>query len=120
MARGWAEFFRTRLFRKNEFVSADARRLSNDPRTYEMLSGTTPQLNIKTPDRAWTSPQTRGFDMVDTKEGYYTATRTYVTPISSFSLPRPPTQQKDWDPRATHAQPMTTKEFDLKISQLPD
>ncbi|KAJ9615864.1 hypothetical protein H2200_001941 [Cladophialophora chaetospira] len=120
MAQGWAEFFRTKLFRKSEFVSADARRLSNDPRTYEMLGGAGPQLNIKTPDRALTSPRTREFDAVDTKQDYYNSTRSYITPVTSFSQPRPPTQHKDWDPRATHAGPMTTKEFDLKISQLPD
>lgn len=52
MLHGWLELFRTKFGRKkNEFVSADARHLSNDPRTYEMLSGTGTQLNIRTPDR---------------------------------------------------------------------
>ena len=119
MIHGWKEFFRTKLFRKNEFVSADARRLSNDPRTYEMLGAAT-QLNIKTPDRALTSPRTRTFDHRDTKQDLYAPARAYVTPVSSFSGPRAPMQQKEWDPKASYAQPMTTKEFDLKISQLPD
>jgi hypothetical protein len=120
MTHGWAEFFRRKLFRKSEFVSADARRLSNDPRTYEMLSAATPQLNIQTPDRVLTSPRMKEFELGDGKPDPYASTRAYVTPASSFSRPMAPNQHKDWDPRATHAQPMTTKEFDLKISQLPD
>ncbi|KIW22884.1 uncharacterized protein PV07_11134 [Cladophialophora immunda] len=107
MALGWAEFFRTKLFRKSEFVSADARRFSNDPRTYEMLSGATPQLNIKTPDRALTSPRMRTeFSPTDTKQELYGSARAYVTPVSSYSHPTPPNQHKDWDPRLTHAKPM--------------
>jgi hypothetical protein len=120
MTHGWIEFFRTKLFRKNEFVSADARRLSNDPRTYEMLNGATQQLNIQPPDRALTDPRTRDYETGDVKLDPYTTARAYVTPVQSFSGPRPPTQHKDWDPKASYAQPMTTKEFDLKISQLPD
>jgi hypothetical protein len=121
MTHGWAEFIRTRFTKRSEFVSADARQSSHDPRTYEMLSGAGPQLNVQTPDRALTSPRTRDFEHSDAKDNYYyNNTRSYVTPISSFSQPRRPTQSRDWDPRATHAGPMTTKEFDLKISQLPD
>ena len=120
MIHGWAEFCRMKLFRKNEFVSADARRVSVDPRTYEMLSGAGPRLNIKTPDRALTSPKSKEYGSTDTKQEPYVSARTYVTPISSFSGPRPPTHHQDWNPKASYAQPMTTKEFDLKISQLPD
>ncbi|EXJ56654.1 hypothetical protein A1O7_06998 [Cladophialophora yegresii CBS 114405] len=120
MTHGWAEFFRTKLFRKSEFVSADARRLSNDPRTYEMLSAATPQLNIQPPDRALSGPRMKEFEHADAKQDFYASARTYVTPVSSFSQPKAPIQHRDWDPRATHARPMTTQEFDWKISQLPD
>ena len=40
MFHGWKDLIQRRLMHKNEFVSADARRFSADPRTYEMLSGT--------------------------------------------------------------------------------
>lgn len=104
MTHGWAEFFTTKFLRKNEFVSADARRLSIDPRTYEMLSGATPQLNIKTPDRALTSPKTRtSFTPELDAKDYFGGARAYVTPLSSYSYPTPPVQQKDWDPKSTHA-----------------
>ncbi|KIX99037.1 uncharacterized protein Z520_05498 [Fonsecaea multimorphosa CBS 102226] len=118
MTHGWAEFFKTKLLRKSEFVSADARRFSNDPRTYEMLSGATPQLNIQTPDRALTSPRMRTeFSPTDTKENLYGSARAYVTPVSSYSHPTPPSQHKDWDPKSTHAKPMdpSGKGFELNI-----
>lgn len=123
MTHGWRELFRTKLFKKSEFVSADARRLSNDPRTYEMLGGTTHQLNITTPDRAMTNPTPRDFELTDAKQNPYGVARAYVTPVASYSQPRPPVVHKDWDPSATHArpmEPMTTKEFDLKIASYPD
>ena len=123
MTHGWIDLIRTKLFRKNEFVSADARRFSNDHRTYEMLGGDGPQLNIKTPDRAITMPRTKEYEIGALKSSDpYATVRAYTTPIQSFSGHRPPTTtlHKDWDSKATYAQPMTTKEFDLKISQLPD
>ncbi|KIX02751.1 uncharacterized protein Z518_08693 [Rhinocladiella mackenziei CBS 650.93] len=95
----------TKFRRNNEFVSADARRLSNDPRTYEMLSGTAPQLNIKSPDRVLTSPNPRpAFSPgPDSKQDYFGSARAYVNPVSSYSYPRVPSQNRDWDPKSTHA-----------------
>ncbi|EXJ88244.1 hypothetical protein A1O1_05174 [Capronia coronata CBS 617.96] len=118
MAHGWMEFFRTKVRRQNEFVSADARRLSIDPRTYEMLSGTGPQLNIQTPDRVLTSPQSQSIfsPEPDSKQDRFSPARAYVNPQTSYSYPRPPSQLKEWDPRSTHARPGEIgKGFDTKI-----
>lgn len=115
MVQGWTDLVRSRFHRGNEFVSADARRLSSDPRTYEMLSGTGLQLNITSPGRALTSPAPRSaFDPdPDLKQGYVGPARAYVNPASSYSYPRPPSQPKDWDPTSTHAG--AGKGYDMKI-----
>ncbi len=114
MLHGWLELFRTKFGRKkNEFVSADARHLSNDPRTYEMLSGTGTQLNIRTPDRVLSPNPREGMSPgPDLKQDYLGTARAYVNPVSSYSYPRPPSQQKDWDPRSTHASPGVA--YDMK------
>lgn len=111
MILGWKDFIKTKLMPHHEFVSADARRFSNDPRTYEMLSSrSTPNLNIRSPDRAVTSPSsiksTTFSPQEDQKADYFgKATRAYVSPVSSYSSPRPPSvsQTREWDPRSTHA-----------------
>lgn len=111
MILGWQDFIKTKLMPRHEFVSADARRLSNDPRTYEMLSSkSTPNLNIKPPDRAVMSPgsmKSGPFSPQDEQRADYfgKATRAYVSPVSSYSSPRPPSlsQSREWDPRSTHA-----------------
>ena|SRR2546429_6147039 len=38
MITGWFGLIKSRFSRRREFVSVDARRFSNEPRTYEMLS----------------------------------------------------------------------------------
>ncbi|KAI1617837.1 hypothetical protein EDD36DRAFT_14094 [Exophiala viscosa] len=116
MTEGWREFFRARLHRKNEFVSADARHLSNDPRTYEMLSGTGPQVDIRSPDRAL-SPNPRAFTTPepDAKQDSFGSTRTYVNPLSSYSYPRAPSQQMDWNARVAQAMKGDGKGFDSEI-----
>ncbi|KAI9735679.1 MAG: hypothetical protein M1834_001695 [Cirrosporium novae-zelandiae] len=49
MLNGWIEFFKEKFARRQkEFVSVDARRLSNDPRTYEMLTTPMPLMNLNT------------------------------------------------------------------------
>jgi hypothetical protein len=111
MILGWQDFVKTKLMPRHEFVSADARRLSNDPRTYEMLNSKgTPNLNIKSPDRVAMSPSSMKntpFSPEEQQEADYfgKATRAYVSPISSYSSPRPPSvsQGREWDPRSTHA-----------------
>lgn len=108
MVLGWKDMIQRYLFPNHEFVSADARRFSNDPRTYELLSGTTNQL--KSPDPVVTSPgamRNSPFSPAsDSKQDYFAPARTYVSPISSYSVPRPPSAAgpgRDWDPRRSHA-----------------
>jgi 7 transmembrane receptor (Secretin family) len=114
MITGWIDLIKTKLIQRHEFVSADARRLSNDPRTYEMISSSNPpNLNVKSPDRAVMSPSsikdTTTFSPLsaeDQKADYFgKAARAYVSPVQSYSAPRPPSvsQNTEWDPRATHA-----------------
>lgn len=126
MILGWREFFQTRLFgRRHEFVSADARRFSNDPRMYEMLDSTksTPALNISSPDRVLSpgqahplrsSPMTPELDM---KQDYFgrkhsgrvatSATPMSPVPTSQYISPTSPNifVPREWDPRATQARP---------------
>ena len=110
MFHGWKDLIQRRLMHKNEFVSADARRFSADPRTYEMLSGTPNPLKINPPDRIYQSPGTETSmspwtpDM-DSKQANYGIARAYVSPVDSYSTPRPPSSgmAKEWDPQMTHA-----------------
>jgi hypothetical protein len=108
MVLGWIDLFKRRWVYRHEFVSADARRLSNDPRTYEMLSST-PQPNLKSPGAAVMSPLSSHSTPIspdtDAKNDYFgRTTRAYLSPAQSFSTPRPPSSgRREWDPRATQA-----------------
>ena len=115
MVEGWKDFFRTRFRRKNEFVSADARPLPEDPRTYELLAGNQPTLKPTSPDRALTSPLARSpyTPEPDMKAEYFGGARTYVNPVSNFSYPQTSAPGHDWDPRSTHA---ASSEFESKSS----
>ena len=111
MVLGWIDLVKRRLVHRHEFVSADARRLSNDPRTYEMLdSTTTPQPNLKTPEAVVRSPDplrsTPYSPDSDSKADYFSrGSKVYLSPVSSFSTPRPPSSSRarEWDPTSTHA-----------------
>lgn len=111
MVLGWIDLVKRRIVHRSEFVSADARRLSNDPRTYEMLtSNPTAKPILKSPDAAVMSPQSfrsPAFSPDDiSKTDYFGGdTKSYLSPVQSFSKPRPPIsgQGREWDPRATHA-----------------
>lgn len=122
MILGWIDLVKRYLRPRHEFVSADARRMPNDPRTYEMLSSKTPPvLDLRSPERAITSPNSAHTaspfspgDSVDGKRDYFgtvptVKARTYVSPTSSYSTPRPPSAHaqhnfnRDWDPRSTYA-----------------
>jgi hypothetical protein len=119
MVLGWIDFIKRKTRRKNEFVSADARSHSTDPRTYEMLSGTPHPLNISSPDRTYSqkerpfkSPLERNSvsfatdqDMKQSPTDTCTKSRAYVSPVSSYSTPRPPSSGmgREWDPAKTHA-----------------
>lgn len=48
MLSGWREFFVSRFTKKHDFVSVDARRLSSNARTYEMIK-TPPQSEMQQP-----------------------------------------------------------------------
>jgi hypothetical protein len=103
MVLGWKDLIQRKIGRKNEFVSADARR--NDPRTYEMLGGDQP-LNLNPPDRSYQSPLSpEPHQWEDPDKAGWGGVRTYVTPAASYSVPRPPSSgmNKDFDPRMTWA-----------------
>ena len=124
MVQGWMDLFRRILSRNHEFVSEDARRLSNDHRAYEMLSGTAAG-NLKVPESALTSPKETYPTYRDASsypetsermnplaqnsptEYYGHDAKTYISPSTSFSSPRPPSSaanpNKGWDPQSTYA-----------------
>ena len=115
MFLGWVDLVKRRMTPHNEFVSAKARRLS-DTRTYEQLSNKpTPLLDLKSPDKAVMSRVSGKTDSPmspeDSKRDYFDKTgRNYMSPISSYSTPRPPSAQQNvgmtgrgWDSNATHA-----------------
>ncbi len=59
MIIGWADLIRQPFTRqRTDFVSVDARRFSNNPKTYEMINSPRPQLNNmpKAPEPVVTSP----------------------------------------------------------------
>ena len=128
MVLGWKDLVQRKFKKKHEFVSADARRHSADPRTYEMLSGNAQALSIAKPGRTYSqrshahkSPLERNsvtFADTDLKHDYenypgtfnsynseYGKARAYVSPVDSYSKPRPPSSGvgREWDPKMTHA-----------------
>jgi hypothetical protein len=114
MFLGWIDLLKQRFKPGNEFVSVDARRLSDDPRTYEMLSNTPQPTPLKTPEAVIKGPKsTVSFSPVPGSEprDYFGREAKYTSPTTSFSTPRPPssnqTHVREWDPRDTHASPGT-------------
>ena len=125
MILGWRDLIRSKLFsRRHEFVSVDAKRGTNDPRTYEMLDSAknASGLNISTPDRILSPGQShplRSSPMTpepDAKEHDYFANKAVYrssdmispqTPAPAYSSPRSPNPYigREWDPRATQARP---------------
>lgn len=125
MFKGWVELFKKKYTSQEEFVSIDARRYSNNPRSYEMLKSP-PQPDIKSPDikssdirspepamtpdpskplvAATFSPSTSAKDGFD----YFGSEASYASHHLSFSTPRPPCSppRREWDPSATHAASM--------------
>jgi hypothetical protein len=101
MVLGWTDLVKRRFVRRHEFVSADARRLSNDPRTYEMLNPlTSPQTAIKSPDPVTIRPSPHSISQaspyVDQKTDYFGREAKYSSPATSFSTPRPPSANSGW------------------------
>ncbi|MCJ1322796.1 hypothetical protein MMC15_008146 [Xylographa vitiligo] len=98
MAQGWIEAIQRPFRNSHDFVSVDARRLS-DPRNYEMLTSppkaaylpksfddlsTSPDVDHHSP-RVW-SPQPQQ------NNGYFGKEATYRSPSLSFSTPKPPSR----------------------------
>ncbi|KAE8387465.1 hypothetical protein BDV23DRAFT_186371 [Aspergillus alliaceus] len=106
MFLGWAEFFKLKFGRNQEFVSVDARTKTPDTRTYEMLESTGLQ-SCKSPEPIARAPSVaRSVARTMSPEGsHYGREARYVRPSMSFSSPRPPSasQGRDWDPQATFA-----------------
>jgi hypothetical protein len=95
MVQGWIDLVKKHVAPKHEFVSADARRLSSDPRTYEMLNSvTSPQAGIKPPEAVARSPTSPSVAQLspynDQKIDYFGRDARYQSPATSFSSPRPP------------------------------
>ena len=120
MLIGWANYIRQLFTKKTDFVSVDARRFSNSPRNYEMISSAPPRTadsTIKVPEAVVTSPpskteydgisplaqspRSRSSQYTDSAdyfskgfEDYSTSTfgmdAEYKSPKLSFSTPRPP------------------------------
>ena len=127
MVLGWVDLIKRRLTHDHEFVSADARRLSNDPRTYEMLSSpSSPQPMLKPPDNATMS--SHSFRKVnfspepDSKSEYFgDGTMGYLSPVSNFSSPRPShaLHGREWDSTTTYARgerTLTGADLSKKVS----
>jgi len=132
MVLGWRDLIRTKLMKhRHEFVSADARRFSNDPRTYEMLDSakSTPALNLSSPDPVLSPPPThplrsspRTPEPETKQQDYYPSTKnserigitsrdmtpTSPAPAYIFASPTSPGMftPRDWDPRMTQARPI--------------
>ena len=92
----WFDHIRQPFNRSNEFVSRDARRIS-DPRNYEMLTSPAQVYRPKTPDDTKKGPsvsiQPEGVSSLDDqKEDYFGSNDSHVSPSISFSRPLPPSK----------------------------
>lgn len=96
MVKGWSEFLRLHFSRSHDFVSVDARRLS-DPRNYEMLTSMPNQAHIQKgldeEDTLTDAHSSKEFSPSTYSEGYYGRDARYRSPSFSFSSPRPPSRQ---------------------------
>ncbi|KAL8740017.1 MAG: hypothetical protein Q9190_007235 [Brigantiaea leucoxantha] len=122
MISAWMTLIRKRLSGSHDFVSVDARRLSAQPRQYEMItSPPRTASSSKSPDPLVASPSIDGDTIAalspsDQQKEYFTSTTResrYASPTLSFSTPRPPSSSgrlpgREWDPASTHAKPLRT------------
>lgn len=112
MIIGWADLIRQLFTRqRTDFVSVDARRFSNNPKTYEMINSPPQQANNtpKVPEAVVTSPPFKedGFSPLaqspdsnftndyfskelEHKPSSFGQDADYKSPKLSFSTPRPP------------------------------
>jgi hypothetical protein len=101
MVLGWVDLVKRRFAPRHEFVSADARRLSNDTRSYEMLNSiNSPQSGVKSPEPVAMSPNSLSISQMsphaDQKTDYFGREAKYTSPVTSFSSPRPPSASGGW------------------------
>ena len=131
MLFGWINYFRQLFTRKTDFVSVDARRFSNSPRNYEMITSAPPRTadsTIKAPEPVVTSPPpkaeyeglsplaqsprsrssqyTNSVDYFGKDFGEYTNSTfgmdaEYKSPKLSFSTPRPPSAGRRFSNQST-------------------
>ena len=111
MFPAWVELLKRPHTRPNEFVSADARRLANDTKNYEMIASP-PSRHADTPREPPSAVISPNTDSIMTfspasKTDYFGMEATYSKPSQSFSTPRPPSagrsHGREWDPASTHA-----------------
>ncbi|KAL8723249.1 MAG: hypothetical protein Q9225_000439 [Loekoesia sp. 1 TL-2023] len=117
MIPAWIELIRKRFTRSHDFVSVDAKRVSVDPRHYEMITAPpqTAYATLKIPQAAVTSPSIDGDTIAtlspENQQGPFPRDVKYVSHTMSFSTPRPPSsgrhQDREWDPASTHARPFS-------------
>jgi len=121
MLIGWVQLFRSTFSkRRTEFASVDARRFSNPPKNYEIITSPPPRTAentaIKAPEPVITSPPLKeeyglsplaqsprsssshytdsvdysGKDFAEYQHPNYGKEAHYISPTLSFSTPRPP------------------------------
>jgi len=96
MVTGWWETIKAPFNRSHDFVSVDARRIS-DPRNYEMLTSPPQPMMHKTIEDVESSPDTenhsaRDWEVKNTREVSFGSEATYRSPALSFSSPKPPSR----------------------------
>jgi len=109
MVSGWIEIITSPFNRSHDFVSVDARRIS-DPRNYEMLTSPPRPVYLhkniddveSSPDMEQHSP--RDWEPALQREGYYGREATYRSPTLSFSTPRPPSRSASGATRSGSSQ----------------
>lgn len=97
MVTGWVELIKRPFNRSHDFVSVDARRIS-DPRNYEMLTSPPRPVHFhksvedieSSPDVEQHSP--RDWEPALQRERYFGRDAAYRSPTLSFSSPRPPSR----------------------------
>ena len=101
MVSAWIELVRRPFQRTNEFVSRDARRIS-DPRNYEMLTSPPQAYRPKTPDDLKKGPEidvrspgaSSNYSITSQKDELdsFGNEAVYRNPPTSFSKPKPPSR----------------------------
>ena len=125
MITGWIDLIKSPFNRSHEFVSVDARRIS-DPRRYEMLKSPSQAVYLpKSVDDLESSPDVeqhspRDFEPTVQRGGYYGREAAWRSPSMSFSSPKPPQMSTNEEPQRSPSpkrhQETSTWETDSKAS----